>query len=194
MLTVKMDTRQFQHLSRQVQGQTRKAMTSALKSEGNYLRGVLAAEARATNPPLSPTTMALRKGKRSVWQILGPLMRYWVDEGQDPELHVGLLEKGPRPIERRVAVLAKKHSRGYKLTVTRAAQKSLARKLQQKHRAITDRGSWEMFGGVRSFIPRIGPHAVRRTWVVGEVLARQRRASVQRVQRNFQIKMMGGMY
>ena len=192
-LTVKLDAKQVIQMLGQLPEQSRKAMVSAMKSEGNYMRGVLVQTAKATKTGGAPITMALRKGRRSVWQVLAPLMRYHVDPAK-MELYVGLIKHGPRPIERRVEVLAKKHSRGYAQMVTRASQRSLARKLQSKYRAISESGAWEHVGGLSSYIPKIGHHQVRKSPTIQDVYVRQQIAMIQRIKKNYSIKAAGGRY
>jgi hypothetical protein len=178
----------------QAPGLARKSLISVMKSEGNFVRGVLKAESMSRVPVISPLTFALKKTKRSVWQILGPMMQYWVDEG-NLELQVGLLQKGPRPIARRVEVMAKKHSRGYRLSVTRASQAMLSKKLLAKYKGFSKMGGWEHIGGLHtSMIPRQGYHPSKAQPTIDEVRNRQQAAMVQRIMRNFSMKMAGGRY
>src|SRR5574343_28848 len=173
--------------------EAKKNLVSAMKSEGNYMRGLLKSESMSKVTPISPITQALKKTKKSVWQILGPQMQYWVNE-ETLELQVGLLQEGPRPIARRVEVLAKKHSRGYRLSVTRAGQASLRKKLLARYRSISNAGAWEMFGGVRAFIPRVGQHPTQAQPTIDEVRARQQEAMAQIIMQRFVQKMKGGRY
>lgn len=178
---------------RRLPEQAKKNLLSAMKSEGNFMRGILKQESMSKSVPISPITKALKKTKKGVWQILGPQMQYYVDEGA-LQLHVGLLQLGPRPIARRVEVLAKKHSRGYRLSVTRASQASLRKKLLSRYRSLTNAGAWEMVGGVGSFIPKVGQHPTQAQPTIDEVRARHQQAMAQRIMQRFVQKMRGGRY
>ncbi|MCE5333278.1 MAG: hypothetical protein LLG06_01680, partial [Desulfobacteraceae bacterium] len=184
---------ELQRLAGKKPAQVQRAMASVLKSEANRLRGEMASYAKGIQTPLSPLTTALRKGKAQIGPFLSRVMRYQVDASALSAM-IGVLEAGDRPVSRSMAILAKRQAKGYRIQVTRKAQKALGAKLLQKYRAITERGQWGMFGGLHSFIPKTGMHASAARPIAEVVLKVQRQRVIANIRRNFVIKISGGRY
>ena len=74
-----------------------------------------------------PITPLLRKGQQSIGPFLSKFMSYEVEK-ENLSAQIGIIERGRRPVNRRIAVLAYKQAAGYKIPITRAAQRRLHRR------------------------------------------------------------------
>ena len=193
MIEIKIDTRQLQRLAKDLPGRIQKTATSVLKTESNRLRGELESYAKSMPSMVSPLTQALRKYRQPIGPLLSRLMSYEVDE-RELTAKAGILERGRRPVNPRVAILAKRQAKGFKIPVTRKAQRTLGRKLAARYKALTERRQWGLVGGMRTFIPRIGTHTSKARPIADPVLARQRQQVIANVKRNFAIKFNGKRY
>lgn len=191
MFEVRIEKDQFQTLAKNLPERMVKAMASVLKSESFRLRGELKAYAQAMPTMVSPLGMALRK--QPIGTLLSRVMAYEVDE-QGLSAEVGILEKGKQPARKSLVILAKRQAAGYRIQVTRKAQRRLAGKLEGKHKVITERRAWERFGGLRSFIPRIGLHKSMARSIVAPVWEKEKARTIANLRRNFTLKMTGGRY
>jgi len=204
MLTIKMDSSQLKALMERFPQQNKAAMASALRSESYRLSQAYRAYASSHDfGPFAPMTIALRKGK-GYGPLISRFTRYFVD----PKKLVGfagILSKDDinitsarfQPISRGISSSAKRLAAGYAITIDRAKQRKIAKRLQAKGLTKTGRASkaWgRKYGDYHLMVPRIGLHRVKPRPIAAIVMMKERSRSVRNLARLYAIKMQGGRW
>lgn len=184
------------------------AQKSAMRSVSDELRKRYAKYAKtAPYGPYAPLTIALRKGfggtgKRGFASGSGygpwiaAFTRYHVEQDGSKVIgKVGLLSKSDisgtfrgkgGPISASFAASAKRHAKGYDISVTRKRQRALGALLMRRY------GKDEEF--IHRLIPRQGTHRVKPRPVAEPVLAANKRWIIHSFLKLVKIKLAGGEY
>jgi len=191
-LQVKIDASQLRRLEAQFPGRLQGAIESAMKKElyrlNQQYKGYASSQYRGTGG-FSPTTIALRRYKAGYGPWLSRFSRYYVH----PSILMGasgILDRSEAPglgsaVPKRVASMARRHTRGGQIRIGRQQQKAIAAKLRKRHQAITERGQWGSHGGLGRYIPKLGVHRLRPRPIAEPVWHRERGHSIQNIRRNF---------
>lgn len=163
------------------------SFVDALYSEAARLRRLCADYARNTQfGPYAPLTTATRaRGLYTEWgKLMAGVQRYGINE-ETLMARIGVLSpqdadvlnmsskdgKAVRTASKKLAGFAILAARQRSTTITRKQQAAIAGKLRKYGRRS---GGYSRFGGMGSFIPKLGTHTIRARPVVEVVLQRER--------------------
>jgi hypothetical protein len=130
-------------------------------------------------------------------------MRYDVDALR-LEGRAGILTQGRQPVKRSLATLAEKQAEGFKIRVTRDAQKRIGGKLSKKFGRVLKSGlggklskkyrNIAATAASGSVVPKVGVHHSAPRPIAHVVFQRERQTIITNIKRNFGIKFNGGRY